>query len=69
MNHADLLWNVLNVLWPANTLWLTIHQVSQLMPLGTSGITNRSSYDFAMLTMLSTARRRAIEAVLFMDGR
>lgn len=57
MANADLLWKVVSELWPSHSKSLTIAQVVDLVPLGTEGITNRSSYDFAVLTMLSTVRR------------
>jgi hypothetical protein len=60
MPNADKLWNVIQNQWPADVQWLTIRQVVDLTPQGTADITNRSSYDFAMLTMLSTKRRKYV---------
>ena len=60
MANADILWNVTNANWPNETIWLTIGQVIALAPIGTNGINNRSTYDFAILTMLSTVRRNYV---------
>ena len=60
MPNADKLWNVVQDLWPINSKWQTISQIKDLAPIGTAGINNRSSYDFAMLTMLSTVRRNFV---------
>jgi hypothetical protein len=60
MPNADKLWNVVQNAWPVDAQWLTIDQVAALAPKGTEGINNHSSYDFAVLTMLSTARRNYI---------
>lgn len=57
MSNADKLWDVVQNAWPVDTQWLTIGQVAALAPKGTEDINNHSSYDFAMLTLLSTARR------------
>jgi hypothetical protein len=57
MPNADKLWDVVQDLWPINSKWQTINEIKELVPIGTAGIDNRSSYDFAMLTMLSTVRR------------
>ncbi|MGD9365696.1 MAG: hypothetical protein PVH87_08385 [Desulfobacteraceae bacterium] len=58
--NADKLWDVVKDLWPVNSQWQTIDEIKELAPIGTAGIGNRSSYDFAMLTMLSTVRRNYI---------
>jgi hypothetical protein len=60
MPNADNLWQFVLGGWPANRQTLTIADVENIAPLGTAGINNRSSYDFAMLTMLSTNRRNYI---------
>ncbi|MBM3240595.1 hypothetical protein FJZ31_30290 [Candidatus Poribacteria bacterium] len=60
MANADILWNVINANWPNETTWLTIGQVIALAPIGTNDISNRSTYDFAILTMLSTVRRNYV---------
>ncbi|MCB2141089.1 hypothetical protein KQH27_00110 [bacterium] len=57
MPNADKLWTVVQSLWPINDEWLTIDEIMGLAPIKTAGINNRSSYDFAMLTMVSTVRR------------
>ncbi len=57
MANADKLWEVAQSLWPTGEKWQTIGQIESLVPKGTAGITNASSYAFAMLTMLSTFRR------------
>jgi hypothetical protein len=61
MANADKLWEVLNKLWPSNKEWLTLEEIYQLIPIGTEDIDNLSSYDFAMLTLLSTSRRKFLE--------
>lgn len=60
MPNADKLWSVVQDSWPINSRWQTISQIKDLAPIGTAGIDNRSSYDFAMLTMLSTVRRNFV---------
>lgn len=60
MANADNLWEVVQSLWPINAKWQTISQIEALAPKGTAGIDNPSSYAFAMLTLLSTARRNFI---------
>jgi hypothetical protein len=58
--NADKLWTVVQGLWPINSKWQMISQIKDLAPIRTAGIDNRSSYDFAMLTMLSTVRRNFV---------
>lgn len=60
MANADVLWEVVQRFWPNNATWQTISQIESLVPQGTAGINNPSSYTFAMLTLLSTARRNFI---------
>ena len=57
MPNADILWNALSQNWPEKKEWLTIEELTCIIPEGTAGIENRSSYDFAILTLLSTIRR------------
>lgn len=57
MANADLLWDNLLQVWPLGQQWLTIIEIYNIIPINTCGITNRSSYDFAILTLLSTVRR------------
>ena len=58
--NVEKLWDVVKDLWPKNSQWQTIGDIKGLAPIGTAGIDNRSSYDFAMLTMLSTVRRNFV---------
>jgi hypothetical protein len=57
MANADLLWLEVISKWPEGTDRLKISSIAELAPIGTADISNRSSYDFAMLTLLSTQRR------------
>ena len=58
--NADRLWGVLQGEWPENEVWLTIEKIQQLIPKGTENIDNYGSYNFAMLTLLSTNHRKFI---------
>lgn len=56
MPNADILWQTLSANWPMDRGAITIREAEQIAPQGTGGVTNRSSYDFAMLTLLSNRR-------------
>ena len=56
MANADLLWRNLNRDWPADKKCITIGEAVSLIPLGSEHITKSSSYQFAILTLLSCRR-------------
>lgn len=56
MPNADLLWAIVDKKWPRDKKWITIAQAERFAPQGSAGVTIRSSYDFAMLTLLSGRR-------------
>lgn len=60
MSNADLLWTIVKKEWPKDQEWITISLAEEFAPQDSAGITIRSSYDFAMLTLLSD-RREYIE--------
>lgn len=69
-SKADKLWQLLATRWPETQEWLAIEEVSQLIPFhpgkdrsdpevhAIAG--NRSTYDFCVLTLLSTHRRNYV---------
>lgn len=61
MANADVLWEQLNHKWSEDDEWLSLENIENMIPLGTGGISNRSSYDFAMLTLLATLRRNYVK--------
>ena len=68
---ADRLWAVINAEWPVDTEWLTLAQVASLAPFrvgrsgamvaGPHGIERKPTYEYGMLSVLSTARRHYVE--------
>ena len=69
--NADCLWRVIDAAWPPEREWLSLSEVAELAPYrvgpigavrtGGHGIHHKSSYEFAMLTVLCTLRRNYVE--------
>ncbi len=69
-SKADKLWRLLATRWPETQEWLAIEEISQLIPFNPGKdrcdpevhaiAGNRSTYDFCVLTLLSTHRRNYV---------